>query len=621
MGVRLRLPPQSFQILKMLLERPGELITREEFRFALWTSDTFVDFEHGLNAAINRLRETLGDDADHPHYIETLPRRGYRFIAPLLRVPSVSAAPAAQAALEQLTVPGKEETIQKEPVPRRGKIAVAILIMSVLLIAGILFTLGADSLRKKISSYSATTPPIRSLAVLPLANLSGDPEQEYFADGMTEQLIGELSQLSGLKVISRTSVMQYKGERKKGLPQIGRELNADAVMEGSVLRSGNRVRVAAHMIYARTDQSLLTETYEQDLGDVLKLQREVAESITEKVRLKLTQEEKARLREVRQVKSEAFDAYLRAMQFNWLGPQGLKEAQSYFIQAIQKDPGFADAYGALADCYVNRADGRLLSPQDAFPPAKQALRRALELDEKNCSAHLAQVWISWRYDWDWAAADREFKYALELCPNSEEIHWNHTYYAAWAGHSAEALAELEKKRELDPLMTERRVLDAKGLIYYHLRDYKTMVEVGQKLVAAAGGSWLAHYILGTGYEGSGQTLEAISEYQKSVELSAGNQDPAASLGHAYATTGRRGDAQKILRQWQHQMESTYVSPYMFATVYAGLGEKDKAFEYLEKAYQERSSDLPYFLRADLRIDTLRSDPRFQDLLRRMNFPH
>jgi tetratricopeptide (TPR) repeat protein len=280
--------------------------------------------------------------------------------------------------------------------------------------------------------------------------------------------------------------MQYKGERKKGLPQIGRELNADAVMEGSVLRSGNRVRVTAHMIYARTDQNLLTETYEQDLGDVLKLQREVAESITEKVRLKLTQEEKARLREVRQVKSEAFDAYLRAMQFNWLGPQGLKDAQSYFIQAIQKDPGFPEAHGALASCYANRADGRFLSPQDAVPPAKQALRKALELDEKNCNAHLAQVWVSWRYDWDWAAADREFKYALELCPNSEEIHWTHTYYAAWAGHGAEALAELEKTRELDPLMTELRFLHAKGLIYYHLRDYKTMVEVGQKHVAGAG---------------------------------------------------------------------------------------------------------------------------------------
>jgi len=597
-GSRVKLQDQPLQVLLAVLEKPGQVVTREELRARLWPADTFVDFDHGLNAAVKRLRDALGDTAENPRYIETLPRHGYRFIA---------------AAVPDALPPERSHTSLKQWGWLLG-------VTAVLLVVGALVAVDGGGVRGRLLSRSAAQPQVRSLAVLPLANLSGDPEQEYFADGMTEQLIGELSQLSGLKVISRTSVMQYKGERKKGLPQIGRELNADAVMEGSVLRSGNRVRVAAHMIYARTDQNLLTETYEQDLGDVLKLQREVAESITEKVRLKLTLEEKARLGEVRQVKSEAFDAYLRAMQFNWLGPQGLKEAQSYFIQAIQKDPGFADAYGALADCYVNRADGRLLSPQDAFPPAKQALRRALELDEKNCSAHLAQVWISWRYDWDWAAADREFKYALQLCPNSEEIHWTHTYYAAWAGHGAEALAELEKTRELDPLMTERRFLHAKGLIYYHLRDYKTMVEVGQKLVAAAGGSWLAHYILGTGYEGSGQTLEAISEYQKSVELSAGNQDPAASLGHAYATTGRRGDAQKILRQWQHQMESTYVSPYMFATVYAGLGEKDKAFEYLEKAYQERSSDLPYFLRADLRIDTLRSDPRFQDLLARMNFP-
>ena len=595
-GVRLRLPRQSFQILKMLLERAGELVTREELRRALWPSDTFVDFEHGLNAAINRLREALGDDADNPRYIETLPRRGYRFIT--------------------ATVPDAIQPKQRQsPLRRRVLPLVA---AAVVLVAVAFFVLDAGGLRSNLFSRTAAQPQIHSLAVLPLTNMSGDPEQEYFADGMTEELITELSRISSLKVISRTSVMQYKGEKKKPLSQIGRELNVDAVMEGSVLRSGNRVRIVAHMIHAPTDQHLMAETYERDLGDVLKLQAEVAEAITQKVRLKLTPEQQVRLHQAQEVNPEAFNAYLIANSLDLTRRQEIKKAQSYYEKAIQKDPSFALAYVGLGACYLNLGLYRWLSPQDAYPPAKQAVHKALELDEKGCSAHRLLGWLSWRYDWDWQTAEREFGHDFELCPNGASTHWNRALYSAWSGRGAEARAEMAKTRELDPLFPNLLLYET--LINYHLRNYKAMIKVSRPYAASKTNSWLAHYLLGVSYEGSGQTLEAIPEYQKATELLEGETDSTAALAHAYAATGRRAEAQKILREWERQSETSYVSPYMIATVYASLGDKDKAFEYLEKAYQERCSDLPYFLKADLRMDSLRSDPRFQDLMHRMNFP-
>jgi TolB-like protein/DNA-binding winged helix-turn-helix (wHTH) protein/Flp pilus assembly protein TadD len=593
-GSRVKLQDQPLQILLAVLEKRGDVVTREELRAKLWPADTFVDFDHGLNAAVKRLRDTLGDTAENPRYIETLPRLGYRFIA---------ATPEAPAT-------GKSHTPLKQWSWLLGA-------ASVLLIMGALFVGDVGGVRGKLFSPSPQ-PQIRSLAVLPLANLSDDPQQEYFADGMTEALISEVSRISSLRVISRTSVMQYKGEKKKPVPQIGRELHVDAVLEGSVLHSGNRVRIAAHMINALTDQSLMTETYESDLGDILKLQREVAESITEKVRAKLTPEQQARLHETPKVDPEAYQAYLMATYLNLSVDQESRMARSYLQKAIQKDPNFSLAYSRLALTYVYDGEMRRQSPREIYPLAKQAAQKALELDEKDCRAHVALGRISSGYDWDWETAEREFHRALEFCPNEEGAHWNMGVYFASNGRIAEAKDQAAKMRELDPIRFEP--LNGEAIINYHLRNYKVLTEVCRKYTTAFPNDWLAHYWLGVGYEGAGRSLDSIPEYQKAVELSQGDQDPTAALAHAYAATGRKGEAQKILQEWLRQSKTKYVSPYMIATVYASLGDKDKAFGYLEKAYQEKSSDLPYFLRADLRLDTLRSDPRFRDLLRRMNFP-
>ena len=414
----------------------------------------------------------------------------------------------------------------------------------------VLFALDAGGLRSKLLFRSAAQPQIRSLAVLPLTNLSGDPQQEYFAESMTEELITELSRIGSLKVISRTSVMQYKGQ-KKPLPQIGRELNVDAVMEGSVIRSGNRVRIAAHIIYAPTDQNLMAETYERDFGDILKLQREVAESITQQVRVKLTPEQQARLHQAAEVDPEAYQAYLQATYLDLSQYKEIERAQSYLEKAIEKDPSFAEAYASLAVLRsIFFGEQRWQSPREAFPSAKQAIQKALELDEKNCHAHLMLAEISWRYDWDWQTAEKEYLYALKLCPNAREVHFDYALYTASNGRIAEALAEMAKMRELDPIRFEP--LANQAFINYHLRNYKAMIEVSRQYVASNPNSWLAHYLLGVGYEGSGPTLEAIPEYQKAIELLEGETDSTAALAHAYAATGRSAEAQKILREWQRQ---------------------------------------------------------------------
>ncbi len=497
------------------------------------------------------------------------------------------------------------------------KARLGLFVLAFFIAALLAFALDAGGFRSKLLSRAAAQPQIHSLAVLPLNNLSGDPQQDYFADGMTEALITQLSKIGALRVISRTSAMQYKGAHKT-VPQIAKELNVDAIVEGSVMRSGRRVQITAQLIQASTDQHIWAESYERDLGDVLKLQSDVAQAIAQQVRAQVTAEQKARFGSARAVNPEAYQAFLTAASFDASTYQGLKKAQSYLELAIEKDPGFTDAYVSLASRYIDLGQFRWLSPRDAYPPAKQLLQKALALDEKNCNARITLSWLSWRYDWDWPTADRELSHAIELCPNDAAAYRERAYHLGWRGRAAEASAEMAKARELDPL--DPWSLQAEEVMHYHLRNYKALIDVGQQHVASNPNLWTAHYFLGVGYEGSDQLREAVAEYQRAAELSQGNEDPIAGLAHAYTAAGKRGEAQKVLRKWLTEAKTSYVSPYMIATIYSGLGEKNKAFEYLEKAYQERSSDLSYFLRADLRLDSLRSDPRFENLLQRMNFP-
>jgi TolB-like protein/Tfp pilus assembly protein PilF len=464
----------------------------------------------------------------------------------------------------------------------------------------------------------AARPTIKSIAVLPLRNLSGDATQEYLADGMTEALIGRLSRISDLRVISRTSVMRFK-DSQLSVPEIAKALRVDAIVEGSVIREGSRIRVQAQLIRAATDEHTWSEAYDREFRDVLTLQSDVAQTLAQQIQMQLTPEQQARLRSSPAVNPDAYEAYLKGRFYEDSGTRSaLKQAQGYYEDAVRKDPTFALAYVGLADCYLEQGSFRLVSPQDAYRQGSVAIQKALQLGQALGEAHGSLGYLDWRYEWNWQQAERELRYAIELNPNSLESHETLVWYFSWSGRREEALAEVEKIRQLDPAYPFIP-LQQSG-IYYHQRDYKSLVEAGEESVAGYPNGWQSHYFLAVGYEGSGRRAQAIPEYHRAFELSEGDTDTKAALAHAYAAAGRRTEAEKMLYELKTQSKIHYVSPYMIGVIYAALQNKEKAFEFLEKAYEEKSPDVAYFLKADLRIDSLRSDLRFQDLLHRMNFP-
>jgi TolB-like protein/DNA-binding winged helix-turn-helix (wHTH) protein len=604
-GIRIRLEGQPLAILQMLLERPGELVTREELQKKLWPTDTFVDFEHSLNAAVKRLRAALNDSADQPRYVETLARRGYRFIA-LLN------AAGAETGIVASVVPPTPAVAQTPSIARGRRVWLIAIAVFALAVGG----WGWRQWRHRFAVPAV--PVIRSLAVLPLTNLSGDPSQEYVADGMTEALIGRLSRIRDLRVISRTSVMRFKNSQL-AVPEIAKALRVDAIVEGSVIRGGNRIRVHAQLIRAATDEHFWSEAYDREFRDVLTLQSEVAQTVAQQIQLQLTPEQQAQLRSTPPVNPDAYEAYLKGRFYEGLSTRAtLKQAQGYYEEAARKDPTFALAYVGLADCYLDLGAYRLVPPQDAYRQGSAAIHKALQLDKALGEAHGSLGYLDWRYEWNWIEAERELRYAVELNANSMESHETLVWYLSWSGRRSEALAEVEKMRQLDPAYPFISLQQAG--VYYHQRDYTSLVEAGQKSVTAYPNIWQSHYFLAVGYEGSGRPAQAIPEYRRGVELSEADTDPIAGVAHASALAGKRIEAEKILRELQTQSKTQYVSPYMIAVIYASLGSKNKAFEFLEKAYKEKSPDLAYFLKADLRIDPLRSDLRFQDLLHRMNFP-
>jgi TolB-like protein/DNA-binding winged helix-turn-helix (wHTH) protein/Tfp pilus assembly protein PilF len=603
-GAKVRLQGQPLQVLETLLRRPGDLVTREELRAQIWKADTFVDFDHSLHNAIARIREALGDSAEAPRYIETLPRRGYRFIGPVETIKI--ALPQASAQSRQ----SSEVSVEVRPSRPHALLAFATLI--VVVVIGSVFWL-----ERTATPRTSAAPRLDSIAVLPLDNLSGDASEDFFVDGMTDQLITDLAKVGSLRVISRTSVMRYKGT-KKSLPEIARELNVNAIVEGSVVRSGQRVRVTAQLLEAPTDQHLWAETYDRDLGDVLKLQGEVADAIAQQIRAQLTPQQQTSLRSARAVNPAAYDDYLRGRFYfttEFTKPVSLKKAQHYFEDAIQKDPDFALAYAGLADTYVYLAFTGAMSRDRAYRSAKEATGKAQELDDSMGELHDTLGVLSWQFEWDWDAAEREFNRAIALAPSYSCAHEDRSIFLAFRGRRADALTEIAK---IDQLDSGPSAATAESWTYYELRDYPNLIEAGRRGLLVDPNNWFQHYHLGVGYEGVGKLQDAISEYQKSIELS--DDDPGAtiSLAHAYLAVGKKAEAEKILRDLERKSKSAYVSPYTMATLYAGLGDKDRAFELLEKAYLERSLDISS-LQADLRLDNLRPDARFQHLLSRMGF--
>jgi TolB-like protein/Tfp pilus assembly protein PilF len=460
------------------------------------------------------------------------------------------------------------------------------------------------------------TGHIQSLAVLPLANLSGDSGQDYFADGMTEAMITELAQISGLRVISRTSVMQYKGG-KKSLPEIARELHVDSVLEGSVLRSGEKVRITAQLIQAFPERHLWAKSYDSDLRDIMAVQSEVARSVAGEIRVKLTASEAARLQKSRPVNPDAHDAYLRGRYFREEGSlENVEKARRYFEQALDSDPLYAPAYAALADYYTVLPFYTGAKPDEVFPKAKAAVARALELDDSLAAAHASLAYIHTYYDWDWAAGEREFQHSLQLNPNDAEVRHRYSRYLSSMGRTNEALREIKLAQELDPLS---QIAKANvGVIYYFARQYDLAMKSLNDVLKDDPKFSTAYWGLGLIYEQKGMPAEAVAEIEKAAALSSG-PNTMASLAHAYAIAGQKEKARKILAELEGRAKKESISGYQFALIYTGLGERDKAFAALEKAFQERSTLLTY-VKMDPRFDPIRSDARLIDLQRRIGLP-
>src|SRR5271170_47580 len=515
-GLRVRLQEQPVRVLVMLLERPGEVVTREELQRNLWPADTFVDFDHGLNKAINKIREALGDSAESPRFIETVTRRGYRFLADVKIVDAAAArgqevgagtgapvgAVGPAAAVEEAALP------RFRPVPLAWKICAIVLLV---LIAGFVIW--------KLRRGGGGTPVIRSLAVLPLESLSNDASQDYFADGMTDELITDLGQISALRVISRTSVMTYKHARKP-LPEIARELNVDAVVEGTVLRSGEQVRITAQLIEASTDKHLWSQSYEGELRDTLALQDKVARAIADQIRISLNPQEQAALKKVKIVIPEAYESYLKGRYFwNKRTADGLKVARAYFDQAIEEDPKYAQAYSGLADTYALLGDWQyaVMTPREALPKAKAAAIKALELDSTLGEAHNSLAFVLEGFDWDFESAGKEFQRAIELNPGYATAHHWYSWHLSLLGRNSEAIAQMRKAENLDPLSLIINADLAELLLIAHLPDES--IQQSHKTIEMDANFALAHNQMGQGYLEKHMFGEAIAEIQEAIQLS------------------------------------------------------------------------------------------------------
>jgi TolB-like protein/DNA-binding winged helix-turn-helix (wHTH) protein/Flp pilus assembly protein TadD len=670
-GLKLRIQEQPFQVLAMLLARPGELVTREEIRSKLWPEDTFIDFDHGLNAAVRRLRDALNDNAEAPRFVETLPRRGYRFIAPVVekriiesavqpetgvltnsRVPigespETRASPSEKIALHQAVDHVTETevapvTIGAKPAaagdsgnspaptpqnlrpsasasqqiflpqaaeprtPYRGKVLLAAII--------IFAVVAAVFAAYQIENKRAKQPAIRSLAVLPLKNLSGDAAQQYLADGITEELIGRLAGIRDLRVISRTSVMRF-ANTQLSVPEIAKILRVDAVVEGSVMQDGNRIRVHAQLIRAATDEHFWSESYDRELRDVLSMDAEVAQAVAHKVEVTITGEEHRRLATVRSVSPDVYEKYLKG-EFALAKSNNkfdIDESIAYFKEAISKDPAYAPSYVGLAKAYSSLTTVFMGGvAEEERPRAVLAAKKALELDPELVEAHVLMASMA-ESQWRWEEAESEYHRALELRPNDAATYSGLAWWLECQGRTEEALTTRRRARELDPLLISGADL-AWDLFY--ARRYDEAAEELRSVLAVRADNAYALWILGFVFLANHHPHDAVPALEKGVSVS--NRSPAivGLLANAYAQAGRHRDALRLLDELKRRKQTGYVPTAAFTFAYLGLGDYDQVFVWLEQGYKEQSN-LLQTLKVFPFFDPIRANPRFIDLLHRV----
>ncbi len=637
----LKLERIPLEILVLLVEHKDEIVTRDEIVSRVWGKGVFLDTDNSIRGAIRKLRQALKDNAECPRFIQTVTGQGYRFIAPVAPIEEENRAETLSP--EASTVPTSEQNLVSEPngwSPTPGLRSVGeqqdrtaaklpaaengpeishgqrnwharewLLVGAVSLLV---LVAGTTYILNRSRPADAKAPKITSLAVLPLKNLSGDPAQEYFADGMTEEVIGRLSMIRGLRVISRTSAMQFKDTRLSA-PEIARKLGVDALVEGSVMREGDRIRVHAQLIRASTDEHFWSEEYDRDLGDALTLESEVAQSIAQKVEVTVTGEERARLVTARAVSPEVYESYLKGLAAKGNNRAEVDKQIAWFDEAIRKDPTFAPAYVGLAAAYGTLGTVFVgAPPSETRPRVISAARKALELDPDLADAHVLLANMYMR-QWKWAEAEAEYRRALDLNPNDAAAHDRFSDWLLCHGRMEEALAWARRARDLDPLGPSGHTI---GWTLLNAHRYNEAIREFRNALAVRPDDRLPLWPLGWALICNHQSEEAIPVLEKAASVTDRSPGVISTLVWAYAHAGRRTDALRLLGELNKRQQTGYVPAGAFVNAYLGLGDNDEAFAWFERAYEEQSNILIY-IKVSPWFDPLRGDPRFQDLVRRV----
>jgi TolB-like protein/DNA-binding winged helix-turn-helix (wHTH) protein/Tfp pilus assembly protein PilF len=603
----LKLERIPLEILVLLIEHWGETVPRDEIVARIWGKGAFLDTDNSIRGAIRKIRQVLKDDPEQPQFIQTITGEGYRFFA-LLHAAEQKGAPSPLGGdALKVTTPMPVEWERRASIPRTRRLLMLAVVVGVALLA---VTYAVFWRRLTL----ATGPKIKSIAVLPMKNLSGDSAQEYLADGMTEEIIGRLAGIHGLRVISRTSVMHFK-QAQLSVPEIARQLGVDAVVEGSIIREPSRIRVHAQLIRAATDEHLWSESYDRELEDVLTLESEVAQAIAEKVEVTITGRERSRLIAARHISPEVYESYLKG-QFALRKSNNrseLAEAIAYFNQAITKDPAFAGAYVGLADAYSRLGTVFVgASPAETRPKAIGAARRALELDPELAEAHV-QLANVYQGEWRWSDAEAEYKRALQLTPNDAAAHLGLARWLLAEGRTGEAMEWSKRARELDPMAVNGTDL---AWILFSARRYDEAIRELHATLAVTPDDASALWFLGFSLIGEGKPEDAIPALERAASLSSGSPGVIGVLARAYGHAGRRSDALQLIEELNRRREKGYVPAAPFVQAYVGLGDYDQVFAWFERAYQEKSNILQW-IKVEPFPDVMRADPRFTKLVHRV----
>jgi len=616
-GTPTHLERQPMQLLTLLVRAKGGLVTREAIEKELWGEGVYVDAERGINNAVRKIRAALRDSVDEPRVLETVVGMGYRLIAPIRLI---EAPEPAQAGDKHADGAAREAGAEASPTgpalsasATRRPLGMVAALIAFLLVAAVVLAFDAGNIRSRLFGPSRGT--IRSLAVLPLRNLSESPAQDFFAAGLTDELTATVARLGTMRVVSATTALQYGGSQRP-LPQVARELNVEAVLEGSVVSSGNKVRVTVQLIDARTDVHLWAQTYERDRGEILEIQDSIAQDIARQLNARLGPGQKQTVGGHERIDPAAYEAYLRGR--NELGKQrgdALLKGAQFFQQAIDAEPLYAPAYAGLADSYSLLANYAVLPPREAFPRAAAAAAKALELDPASPEAHTALAFVKHHYDWDWSGAETEYRRALELNPSSSIAHLRYSEYLSNIARHDDALREIRLAHDLAPLSLV--ISSNVARVLYHARRYDEAIVELQRVLALDPDRAFTRIFLATSLEEKGSCAEALEEFRKFGALI---RNPNTSgMAHADASCGKLAEARRILADLEQPSDNGMADWMWIAGVHARLGEKDMAFQWLEKAYQNRDFFLT-FVKVHPYMDPLRPDARFDAFLNRMNFP-